>query len=127
MNEIQQMEDECDEIHSGGILKQYAERRASLQNATLAELAAWYDSSKHFKKKTKITQIDLENFPTESLIDEETNNNDVCDDNMTDKSGAKGGIKKQTNSGVRTRKHYHELLMLFTPWRNEEIVQRLIF
>ena len=94
------MEDECDEIHSGGILKQYAERPASLQNATLADWAAWYDSSKHFKKKTKITQIDLDNLPTESLIDEETNDDDVCDDNMADKSQAKGGIKKRTNSRV---------------------------
>ena len=100
MDEIQEMEDECDEIHSGGLLKRYAERPASLQNATLADWAAWYDSSKHFKKKTKITQIDLDNFPTESLIDEETNDDDVCDDNMTDKSQAKGGIKKRTNSRV---------------------------
>ena len=130
MNEIQEMEDECDEIHSGGILKRYAERPASLQNATLADWAAWYDSSKHVKKKTKITQIDLDNFPTESLIDEETDDDDVCDDNMTDKSQAKGGIKKRTNSRVirsvwfnreaQPEKHYCELLMLFTPWRNEE-------
>ena len=130
MDEIQEMEDACDEIHSGGILKRYAERPASLQNATLADWAAWYDSSKHFKKKTKITQIDLDNFPTESLIDEETNDDDVCDDNITDKSQAKGGIKKRTNSRVirsvwfnreaQPEKHYRELLMLFTPWRNEE-------
>ena len=51
-------------------------------------------------------------------------------DNMTDKSPAKGGIKKQTNSRVirsvwlnreaQPEKHYHKLLVLFTPWRNEE-------
>ena len=34
IDEIQEMEDECEEIHSGGLLKRYAERPASLQNAT---------------------------------------------------------------------------------------------
>ena len=77
MDEIQEMEDEYEEIHSGGLLKRYAERPASLQNATLADWAAWYDSSKHYKKKTKTTQIDLDNLPTESLIDDETNDDDV--------------------------------------------------
>ena len=74
--------------------------------------------------------MDLDNLLTESLINEETNDDDVCDDNMTDKSPVKGGIKKRTNSRVirsvwfnreaQPEKHYRELLMLFTPWRNEE-------
>ena len=69
MDEIQEMEDECEEIHSGGLLKRYAERPASLQNATLADWAAWYDSSsKHHNKKTKTIQIDLDNFPTCRII-----------------------------------------------------------
>ena len=50
--------------------------------------------------------------------------------NVTDKSKTTGGIKKGTNSrAIRSvwfnheaqpEKHYRELLMLFTPWRNEE-------
>ena len=124
------MENECEEIHSGGLLKQYAERPASLQNVTLADWAAWYDSSKHYKKKSKTTQIDLDNYPTESLIDDETNDDDFCDNGMTHKSKAKSGIKKRINSRVirsvwfnreaQPEKHNRELLMLFTPWRNEE-------
>ena len=130
MDEIQEMEDECEEIHSGGVLKRYAERPASLQNATLADWAAWYDSSKQFKKKTKVTQVDLDNFPTESLIDDETNDDDFCDNNSTDNLKDKSDVKKQTNSTVirivwfnreaQPEKHYRALLMLFTPWRNEE-------
>ena len=122
MDEIQEMEDECEEIHSGGLLKRYAERPASLQNATLADWAAWYDSSSK--------QIDLNNFPTESLINDETNDDDFCDKNMTDKSKTTSGVKKRINSRVirsvwfnreaQPEKHYRELLMLFTPWRNEE-------
>ena len=95
VDEIQAMEDECEEIHSGGLLKRYAERPASLQNATLADWAAWYDYSKHFKKKTKTTQVDLDNFPR---------------------------VIRSVwfNREVQPEKHYGELLMLFTPWRNEE-------
>ena len=44
MSEIEKMEDECEEIHSGGLLKRYIERPASLQNITLADWTAWYDS-----------------------------------------------------------------------------------
>ena len=34
------MPDESEEIHSGGLLKRYIERPASLQNVTLADWAA---------------------------------------------------------------------------------------
>ena len=44
MSEIEGMKGECEEIHSGGLLKRYVERPASLQNVTLADWAAWYDS-----------------------------------------------------------------------------------
>ena len=40
INEIEQMPDESEEIHSGGLLKRYIERPASLQNVTLADWAA---------------------------------------------------------------------------------------
>ena len=134
VDEIQEMEDECEEIHSGLLKRyaeQYAERPASLQNATLADWAAWYDSSsKHHSQKTKTIQIDLDNFPTESLIDDETNDDDFCDKNMIDLSKTTSGVKKRTNSRVirsvwfnreaQPEKHYRELLMLFTPWRNGE-------
>ena len=131
MSEIEEMEDECEEIHLGGILKRYTECPASLKSATLADWAAWYDSSsKHYNKKTNTIQIDLDNLPTESLVDDETNDDDLSDNNMTDKLKTKNGIKKQSNSRVirsvwfnreaQPEKHYRELLMLFTAWRNEE-------
>ena len=127
ISEIEQMEDECEEIHSGGLFKRYAERPASLQNLTLADWAAWYDSSsKHYQKKPNATQIDLDNLPMESLINDETNDDDFYD-NLTE---IKSGIKKRTRSRVircvwfnreaQPEKHYCELLMLFIPWRNEE-------
>ena len=54
INEIEQMPDESEEIHSGGLLKRYIERPASLQNVTLADWAAWYDSChKHSDRNAK--------------------------------------------------------------------------
>ena len=55
MSEIEEMEDECEEIHSGGLLKRYDEHPASLQNVTLADWAAWYDScgKSHQNKSTE--------------------------------------------------------------------------
>ena len=77
-------------------MKRYTERPASLENATLADWVAWYDStSKHCHKKTNTIQIDLDNLPTESLVDE-----DLCDNNMADKLKTKNGTKKRSNSGV---------------------------
>ena len=101
MSEIEEMQDECEEIHLGGLLKRYAERPALLQNVTLADWAAWYDSSsKHHQKKSNASQIDLDNLPTESLIDDETNDDDFCDTNTTDKLKTKSGIKKRINSRI---------------------------
>jgi hypothetical protein len=45
LSEIEKMSDESEEIHSGGLLKRYVERPDSLKNITLADWAAWYDSS----------------------------------------------------------------------------------
>ena len=98
----------------------------------MADWAAWYDSSsKHYRKKTNTLQIDDDNFPTESLMDDETNDDDFCDNNTTDNvKGKSHCVKKRTNSRVirsvwfnreaQPEKHYRELLMLFIPWRNEE-------
>ena len=45
LSEIEKMSDESEEIHSGGRLKRYVELPDSLKNITLADWAAWYDSS----------------------------------------------------------------------------------
>ena len=44
ISEIEEMPDESEEIHSGGLMKRYIERPANLQNVTLVDWAAWYDS-----------------------------------------------------------------------------------
>ena len=125
INEIEQMPDESEEIHSGGLLNRYIERPASLQNVTLADWAAWYDSChKHSNRNTK--KLDVDQLPLETAEDE-NNDDDLCDDSEKTKSKVK---KKRSKAGIirspwfskesNPEKHYRELIMLFTPWRNEE-------
>jgi hypothetical protein len=43
---IQQLEDESEDIDSGGFSKRYTKRPSCLENVTLADWAAWYDDRK---------------------------------------------------------------------------------
>ena len=59
MNEIEEMDDDSEEIHSNGLLHQYVQRPACLENVTLADWAALYDSChKSFTKKSKSVNVD---------------------------------------------------------------------
>ena len=54
MNEIEKMDDESEEVHSSGLLNRYMTRPSSLENVTLADWAALYDTpQKPFVKKVK--------------------------------------------------------------------------
>ena len=118
------MPDESEEIHSGGLLKRYIERPASLQNVTLADWAAWYDSCrKHSEGDTK--KLDVDRLPFEPA-DDENNDDDLCDDiekptnKMRKRSEARIIRSPWFNKESNPDKHYRKLIMLFTPWRNEE-------
>ena len=60
LSEIEVLSDDCEEIHSGGLLKRYTERPDCLQNIMLADWAAWYDScgQSQYKKPHKTSNID---------------------------------------------------------------------
>ena len=129
MNEIEEMDDDSEEIHSNGLLHRYTQRPACLENITLADWAALYDScQKSFTKKSK--SVDVDNLPLETLDDE------INDDELLDCAKETMQIEKQGKPKKRLRpriirsvwfnvksqpeKHYRELIMLFTSWRNEE-------
>ena len=64
------MGDESEVVHSSGLLNRYMKRPSSLENVTLADWAALYDSpQKPFVKKSK--DIDTDNIPLEAADDEE--------------------------------------------------------
>ena len=122
LNDIKDMEDDCEEIYTGGLLKRYSKRPIRFEHVTLADWAAWYDScGKPYAKQSN--ELDTDNLPVKTSL---TNNDD--DDESTNKLPSK--LKKRTKARIirscwfnkekEPEKHYRELTMLFTPWRNEE-------
>ena len=130
MNEIEEMDDDSEEVHSSGLLNRYKQRPASFENISLADWAALYDScQKPFMKKSKST--DLDNLPLETIDDDENNDDELFDCAKESTQVGKPGKPKQHlkpriirsvwfNVKSQSEKHYRELIMLFTSWRNEE-------
>ena len=123
INDIIEMEDDCEEIYTGGLLKRYIKRPLSLEHVTLADWAAWYDSTgKPYVKKS--FEVDIDNLPVETSIDEQNDDDDYDEPckPQKNKKRSKARIIRSVcfNKQVDPEKHYRELIMLFTSWRNEE-------
>ncbi|CAB4015874.1 ATP-dependent DNA helicase PIF1 [Paramuricea clavata] len=126
LSEIEKMSDESEEIHSGGLLKRYVERPDSLNLITLTDWAAWYDSSGLTKYKKSVKTSDIDNLP----LEDENNDDDLGVQNTECCVSSKKSIKKRSHARIirsvwfnkesQPEKHYGELIMLFTPWRNEQ-------
>ena len=70
MNEIEKMDDESEEVYSSGLLNRYMKRPSSLENVTLADWAALYDTcQKPLVKRSK--DMDTDNLPMETVDDQE--------------------------------------------------------
>ena len=73
INDIKDMEDDCEDIYTTGLLQRYAKRTASLEHLTLADWAAWYDlTGKPFVKKSFLNESD--NLPLETANDDDNDN-----------------------------------------------------
>ena len=55
IDDIENMDDDCEEIYTSGLLKRYCKRPQKLENLTLADWAAWYDycGKPYIKKQMK--------------------------------------------------------------------------
>ena len=124
------MSGESEEIQSGGLLKRYVERADCMQNITLADWAAWYDScnekNKQYRKTGKNT--DVGNLLLEN---DEENNDDELLQSMPVVHATVGKVSNERTRPIVIRsvwfsekaepkKHYREMIMLFTSWRNEQ-------
>ncbi|XP_078352155.1 uncharacterized protein LOC144636825 [Oculina patagonica] len=135
MDDIQQLEDESEDIESGGLIKRYTKRPSCLENVTLADWAAWYDNrNSNLKNLQKSKNTDVDGLPLE-IFDDDNNEDDVgkditdtCSNELTSKKGKKEPQKRSKARVIRSvwfnreshpEKHYRELLMLFTAWRDE--------
>ena len=99
---------------------------------TLADWAAWYDSSVSSgltKYKKSVKKSDIDNLPLED--EDENNDDDLGVQNTESCVSSKKSIKKRSHARIirsvwfnkesQPEKHYRELIMLFTPWRNEQV------
>lgn len=125
IDDVENMDDDSKEIYISGLLKRYCKRPAKLENLTLADWAAWYDrTEKPYVKQTN--EVDVGGLPLETFIDD----NKIEDNNVECAKNTCSKTKKRTkariirsvwyNKEAEPEKHYWELMMLFTPWRNEE-------
>ena len=126
LHEIEEMDDDCEDIYTSGLIKRDSKRPATVEHPTLADWAAWYEcSGKPYVKQTN--QQDVDGLPLETFIDDNQTNSDDDDDkykkNICSKTKrTKARIIRSVwfNKETEPEKHYRELLMLFTSWRNEE-------
>ena len=95
INDILEMEDDCEEVYTGGLLQRYAKRPVTLEHLTLADWAAWYDSSG--KPYIKISfQNDTDNLPFETAS--ENNDDDLCNELSNEKKNKKRSIARVIRS-----------------------------
>ena len=128
LEEIKNMEDDCEEIYTGGLIKRYTKRSHKLEHLTLADWAAWCDlgDSAFIKQANTLDTDDL-------LVETAFNDNQNDDDLETAKIDVSRptNVKKRNkariirscwlNKEAELEKYYRELIMLFTSWRNEEV------
>ena len=69
VNDIKEMEDDCEDVYTTGLLQRYAKRPFSLEHLTLEDWAhmVW------------LFQKDADNLPLETANDE--NDDELCDEN----------------------------------------------
>ena len=75
LSDIKEMDDDCEEIYTSGLVKRYCKRPAKLEQITLADWAAWYDcSGKPYVKLSD--EVDTDGFQLETFIDHYHNDDD---------------------------------------------------
>ena len=121
------MDDDCEEIYTGGLIKRYSKHPAKLEDITLADWAAWYDfSGKPYVKPSN--DLDIDGLPLESYAEHYENDDDLNDDKANENQCVKTKKRNKAriirsvwfNKDADPEKHYRELIMLYTAWRNEE-------
>lgn len=73
LQEINDLEDDSDEIYASGLIKRYMKRPAKLENVSLADCTAWYDScGKPYIKPSR--DLDIDNYPLETNLGDNHDN-----------------------------------------------------
>ena len=134
---IENMDDDDENVESRGLITRYEERPENLENTCLADFACWYTENKAVSslrlRKTTLVSGDgylKENSP--SVASESQNDDDehraTGEEKQTDlhQEYRKRSVPRilrtcRFNKEKEEEKHYRELLMLYTTWRQENV------
>ena len=140
---IENMDDNDENVEARGLITRYAERPDSLENICLADFSCWYSESKTVSssRSRKGTQSSGDGYLQENSpsVASEGQNDGDDDDNDDDNGDSEKEKQTDMNEEYRKRsvprilrtcrfnkekeeeKHYRELLMLYTSWRDETV------
>lgn len=102
---VENMKDDCEDIECSNLISRYSERTKALENVTLAEYAAYYDSTRQrFTSRSK--------FSIRTTLD-----NLVPENHCSDNEDSTESSTKQTNTSsnksisktLKKKEKYHEL------------------
>ena len=141
LGKLRELPDSSYDIESDNIIKRYQRRPKQLEKFCLADFVAWFKCVKDTQYDTNSSEPLLTasgDFLPETNFEENTND-DPNDTNVTDPQcelseyKLKGGLKLVKRKKAKIiryvryhkekdpEKHYREQLMLYTPWRKENI------
>ena len=138
---IENMDDDDENVEARGLITRYAERPDSLENICLADFACCYSESKTVSsfRSRKGTQSSRDGYLQEnspSVASEGHGDGDDDDDRVGDSEKEKQTDMNEEyrkravprilrtcrfNKEKEEEKHYRELLMLYTSWRDETV------
>ena len=134
---IENMDDDDENVEARGLITRYEERPDSLENISLADFACWYSESKTgstFRSRNR-TRSSADGYLQEnnpSVTSEGQYDDDEVGDSEKEKqTDVNEEYRKRSvprilrtcrfNKEKEEEKHYRELLMLYTPWRDERV------
>ena len=135
------MDDNDENVEARGLITHYAERPDSLENVCLADFSCWYSESKTVSssRSRKRTQSSgdgylQENSPSVASEGQYDGDDDDVDDGDSEKekqTDMNEEYRKRSvprilrtcrfNKEKEEEKHFRELLMLYTSWRNKTV------
>ncbi|CAG2214630.1 unnamed protein product [Mytilus edulis] len=130
-NQLESMNDDDDEIECKGLLSRYPERPKSMETLSLAEFASLYERvtstfisrSKSLCKNTKDGCLPEKQHDEDQEEDEDISYNKTTPSTSTYRERRKPKIIRSVhyNPDKDIENYHRELLMLYSPWRNEEL------
>lgn len=77
------MDDDCEEIYIGGLLRRYSKRLVKFEDLIFVDWVVWYDFSGKFYVKL-FNDLDIDGLLLESCIEYYENDDDFNDDKVNE-------------------------------------------